>query len=48
MENSKSFFNNLHDEKIDYIFQFLWEISRVFTKKFKSFLKKKMQYWFTK
>jgi len=44
MEKRKSFFNNLHDEEIDYIFQFLWEISRDlaknsrdFTEKFKSF-----------
>lgn len=44
MEKRKSFFNNLHDERIDYIFQFLWEISRdlaknsrVFTEKFKRF-----------
>ena len=45
MENRKrGFFKNLHDDGIDYIFKFLWEISiklvknsRVFDKKFKRF-----------
>lgn len=45
MENRKrGFFKTLHDEGIDYIFKFLWEISiklvknsRVFDKKFKRF-----------
>lgn len=44
MEKRKSFFNNLHNERIDYIFQFLWEISRdlektsrIYGKKFKRF-----------